>query len=107
MSEKVVLIDRDELLKHEVMIITKGNAAFHGVPSSLIEKCWCWLTVGKATASQRPFMRTELFLSTKASGSGKMSMVTAFMTKKRTCIDSGKAGGNIATLPRRMHWNAR
>lgn len=37
MSEKVVLIDRDELLKHEVMIITKGNAAFHGVPSSLIE----------------------------------------------------------------------
>lgn len=30
-------IDRDELLKHEVMIITKGNAAFHGVPSSLIE----------------------------------------------------------------------
>jgi hypothetical protein len=37
MSEKVVLIDRDELLKHEAMIITKGNAAFHGVPSSLIE----------------------------------------------------------------------
>ena len=37
MSEEVVLIDRDELLKHEVMIITKGNAAFHGVPSSLIE----------------------------------------------------------------------
>ena len=33
----LVLIDRDELLKHEVMIITKGNAAFHGVPSSLIE----------------------------------------------------------------------
>lgn len=31
------LIDRDELLKHEVMIITKGNATFHGVPSSLIE----------------------------------------------------------------------
>lgn len=31
------MIDRDELLKHEVMIITKGNAAFHGVPSSLIE----------------------------------------------------------------------
>lgn len=30
-------IDRDELLKHEVMIITKGNATFHGVPSSLIE----------------------------------------------------------------------
>lgn len=37
MSKEVVLIDRDELLKHEVMIITKGNAAFHGVPSSLIE----------------------------------------------------------------------
>lgn len=33
----LALIDRDELLKHEVMIITKGNAAFHGVPSSLIE----------------------------------------------------------------------
>lgn len=33
----MMLIDRDELLKHEVMIITKGNAAFHGVPSSLIE----------------------------------------------------------------------
>ena len=31
------LIDRDELLKHEVVIITKGNATFHGVPSSLIE----------------------------------------------------------------------
>ena len=31
------MIDRDELLKREVMIITKGNAAFHGVPSSLIE----------------------------------------------------------------------
>lgn len=37
MSKEVVLIDRDELLKHEVMIITKGNAVFHGVPSSLIE----------------------------------------------------------------------
>ena len=37
MSKEVVLIDRDELLKHEVMIITKGNAAFHCVPSSLIE----------------------------------------------------------------------
>lgn len=37
MSKEVVLIDRNELLKHEVMIITKGNAAFHGVPSSLIE----------------------------------------------------------------------
>lgn len=37
MSKEVVLIDRDDLLKHEVMIITKGNAAFHGVPSSLIE----------------------------------------------------------------------
>lgn len=37
MAEEIVLIDRDELLKHEVMIITKGNAAFHGVPSSLIE----------------------------------------------------------------------
>lgn len=37
MSKEVVLIDRDELLKNEVMIITKGNAAFHGVPSSLIE----------------------------------------------------------------------
>lgn len=36
MSDKR-LIDRDELLKHEVMIITKGNATFHGVPSSLIE----------------------------------------------------------------------
>lgn len=24
----MTLIDRDELLKHEVMIITKGNAAF-------------------------------------------------------------------------------
>lgn len=33
----MTLIDRDGLLKHEVMIITKGNAAFHGVPSSLIE----------------------------------------------------------------------
>ena len=33
----MTIIDRDELLKHEVMIITKGNAAFHGVPSSLIE----------------------------------------------------------------------
>lgn len=33
----MTLIDRDELLKCEVMIITKGNAAFHGVPSSLIE----------------------------------------------------------------------
>lgn len=33
----MTLIDRDELLKHEAMIITKGNAAFHGVPSSLIE----------------------------------------------------------------------
>lgn len=33
----MTLIDRDELLKHEVMIITKGNAAFHGVSSSLIE----------------------------------------------------------------------
>ena len=33
----MTLIDRDELLKHEVMIITKGNTAFHGVPSSLIE----------------------------------------------------------------------
>lgn len=33
----MTLIDRDELLKHEVMIITKGNAAFHGVPSSFIE----------------------------------------------------------------------
>lgn len=33
----MTLIDRNELLKHEVMIITKGNAAFHGVPSSLIE----------------------------------------------------------------------
>lgn len=33
----MTLIDRDELLKHEVMIITKGNAAFHSVPSSLIE----------------------------------------------------------------------
>lgn len=33
----MTMIDRDELLKHEVMIITKGNAAFHGVPSSLIE----------------------------------------------------------------------
>lgn len=33
----MTLIDRDELLKHEVMIITKGNAAFHGVPSSLIK----------------------------------------------------------------------
>ena len=33
----MTLIDRDELLKHEVMIITKGNAAFHGVPSSLTE----------------------------------------------------------------------
>lgn len=33
----MTLIDRDELLKHEVMIITKGNATFHGVPSSLIE----------------------------------------------------------------------
>lgn len=33
----MTLIDRDEMLKHEVMIITKGNAAFHGVPSSLIE----------------------------------------------------------------------
>lgn len=33
----MTLLDRDELLKHEVMIITKGNAAFHGVPSSLIE----------------------------------------------------------------------
>lgn len=33
----MTLIDRDELLKYEVMIITKGNAAFHGVPSSLIE----------------------------------------------------------------------
>lgn len=33
----MTLIDRDELLKHEVMIITKGNAAFHGVPSSLVE----------------------------------------------------------------------
>lgn len=33
----MTLIDRDELFKHEVMIITKGNAAFHGVPSSLIE----------------------------------------------------------------------
>ena len=33
----MTLIDRDEPLKHEVMIITKGNAAFHGVPSSLIE----------------------------------------------------------------------
>ena len=34
---RMTLIDRDELLKHEVMIITKGNAAFHGVSSSLIE----------------------------------------------------------------------
>lgn len=33
----MTMIDRDQLLKHEVMIITKGNAAFHGVPSSLIE----------------------------------------------------------------------
>lgn len=33
----MTLIDRDKLLKHEVMIIAKGNAAFHGVPSSLIE----------------------------------------------------------------------
>ena len=33
----MTLIDRDELLKYEVMIITKGNAAFHGVPSSLID----------------------------------------------------------------------
>ena len=33
----MAMIDRDELLKREVMIITKGNAAFHGVPSSLIE----------------------------------------------------------------------
>lgn len=33
----MTFIDRDELLKHEVMIITKGNAAFHSVPSSLIE----------------------------------------------------------------------
>ena len=33
----MAMIDRDELLKNEVMIITKGNAAFHGVPSSLIE----------------------------------------------------------------------
>lgn len=33
----MTMIDRDELLKREVMIITKGNAAFHGVPSSLIE----------------------------------------------------------------------
>lgn len=33
----MTMIDRDELLKHEVMIITNGNAAFHGVPSSLIE----------------------------------------------------------------------
>ncbi len=33
----MTMIDRDELLKHEVMIITKGNASFHGVPSSLIE----------------------------------------------------------------------
>lgn len=33
----MTFIDRDKLLKHEVMIITKGNAAFHGVPSSLIE----------------------------------------------------------------------
>lgn len=33
----MTMIDRDELLKHEVMIITKSNAAFHGVPSSLIE----------------------------------------------------------------------
>lgn len=33
----MTMIDRDELLKHEVMIITKGNAAFHSVPSSLIE----------------------------------------------------------------------
>ena len=73
----MTMIDRDELLKHEVMIINKANAAFHGVPSSLIEKapvidlknlqpvwrdpetdppkgskpkCWCWLTVGKDTA---------------------------------------------------------
>lgn len=33
----MTMIDRDDLLKHEVMIITKGNASFHGVPSSLIE----------------------------------------------------------------------
>ena len=33
----MTMIDRDQLLKHEVMIINKGNAAFHGVPSSLIE----------------------------------------------------------------------
>lgn len=37
----MTLIDRDELLKHEVMIITKGNAAFHGVPSSLIDCPGC------------------------------------------------------------------
>lgn len=37
MQNDVRLVDANELLKHEVMIITKGNAAFHGVPSSLIE----------------------------------------------------------------------
>jgi hypothetical protein len=34
----MTFIDRDELLKHEVMIITKGNAAFHGVPSYLLSR---------------------------------------------------------------------
>lgn len=37
MQNDVRPVDANELLKHEVMIITKGNAAFHGVPSSLIE----------------------------------------------------------------------
>lgn len=37
MENDVRPVDANELLKHEVMIITKGNAAFHGVPSSLIE----------------------------------------------------------------------
>ena len=37
MENDIRPVDANELLKHEVMIITKGNAAFHGVPSSLIE----------------------------------------------------------------------
>lgn len=42
-----------------------------------------------------------------ANGIGRIFPIGGHTTRSRTTIESQKAGGNTATLPRRMRWNAR
>lgn len=120
----MTLIDRDELLKHEVMIITKGNAAFHGVSSSLIETtpvidiknlqpvwrdpktdppkvetevlvlCWRYDYLGITTAH---YEDGNVF---SEDSDGKISLIGEHMTRNGTTTESRKAGRNTATSTR-------